>query len=100
VTAPDLSNIQQMPQPDVRGILAINNLPPELQRLEDATAMADRGRHRTCRPRGHERPATDTERILLAHLGFELPEQLTTKVSWRSRSVRRREWPQLEGQTP
>jgi hypothetical protein len=97
VTAPpDLSGVEQMPQPDIRGLLAINNLPPELQRAEDATAMADKDRRRLFKPRGHTRDATETERILLAHLGFELPEQLSTKVSWPGHSVRRRTWPQLE----
>ena len=42
------------------------------------------------------RPATETERTLLTHLGFELPEQLTTAVSYPSSGVRRRRWPQLE----
>ena len=99
MTAPDLSNVQQMPQPDPRGLLAMNNLPAELQRLEDGTAMADRERSRTRNPRGHTREATETERVLLAHLGFELPEQLTTKITWPSRSIRRRTWPQLEGES-
>ena len=94
-TPTDLSNIQQMPH-DIRGLLAINGLPPEYQRAEDATAACDRERQRGFKPRGHERPATETERILLAHLGFELPEQLTTKVTWPSVSCRRRTWPQLE----
>ena len=96
MTTPDMSAVEQLPQPDVRGWLAINNLPPEYQRAEDSTAMADRDRYLYRNPRGHEREATPTERMLLQHLGFELPDQLTTKVSWPSRSVRRREWPQLE----
>jgi hypothetical protein len=96
MTAPDLSRIEQLPPGDIRGWLAINNLPPELQRAEDSTAMADKARHRLLNPRGHEREATATERILLQYLGFELPEQLTTKVTWPSRSVRRRTWPVLE----
>ena len=90
MTAPDLSGVEQLPQPDVRGWLALRYLPPEIQNAEDATAMCDR---QQLRPRGFERPATPTERILLAHLGYELPEQLTTKVTWPSRSVRRRSWP-------
>lgn len=96
MTMPDMSNAQQMPQPDPRGWLCINGLPPEYQRAEDGTAMADRDRARNRNPRGHEREATGTERILLAWLGFELPEQLTTKITWPSVSVRRRTWPQLE----
>ena len=96
MTSPDLSAVEQLPQPDPRGWLAMNNLPLEYQRLEDGTAMANRAWQRGRKPRGHEREATETERILLAHLGFELPEQLTTKITWPSRSVRRRTWPQLE----
>src|SRR5262245_47977905 len=71
-------------------------LPDPLQAAEDSTAVADRDRQRLLSPRGHEREATETEQILLQHLGFELPEQLTTKVTWPSRSVRRRTWPALE----
>ena len=96
MTAPDMSNAQQMEQPDIRGLLCINGLPPEYQLAEDGTADADRTYARTKGPRPHERAATEVERILLAWLGFTLPEQLTTKVTWPSRSVRRREWPQLE----
>lgn len=97
MTSPDLTGIEPMPPGDIRGWLAINNLPPECQRAEDATAMADRERSRTRSPRGHEREATPTERTLLAHIGFsELPEQLITKITWPSRSVRRRTWAQLE----
>ena len=87
MTAPDLSNVEQMPQPDVRGVLALNNLPTGLQLLEDATAFADRecavNRHRR---NGFERPATDTERLLLEHLGYMLPEELTTVVKFRTKS--------------
>ena len=93
----DMSNAQQMPMPDVRGWLAINGLPPEYQRAEDGTADADRTRARQRQPRGHERPATTTEVTLLQWLGYTMPtEQLVTRVSWPSRSVRRRTWPQLE----
>lgn len=99
-TTPDLSNVEQMPQPDIRGWLALNNLPPEIQRQEDSTAMVDKDRYRLLSPRGHIRDATPAERMLLAHLGYVVPEQLSTKVSWPSRSVRRRTWPQLEGVTP
>ncbi len=34
----DLSGIEQLPQPDPRGILALRNLPPEIQKAEDSTA--------------------------------------------------------------
>ena len=91
---PQLERAQQGSDP--RGILVFSSLPSELQRGEDATAVCDRDRHRMLDPRGHQREASEAERILLQYLGFELPEQLTTKVTWPSRSVRRRTWPQLE----
>jgi hypothetical protein len=72
-------------------------LPNDLQRAEDSTAVADKDRRRLFKPRGHQRPATDTERALLSHLGYDpLPDELTTHVSWPSQSCRRRVWPQLE----
>jgi hypothetical protein len=80
---------------DPRGILVFHWLPGDLQALEDSRAIADRD---VMRPRGFERPATETERILLTHLGFELPEQLTTVVRYRTRGVRHRSWPALEAQ--
>ena len=85
---------------DPRGILTFEYLSDDMQRSEDSTAVADRDRARMLSPRGHEREATSTERQLLSHLGYTLPDELTTKVSWPSRSVRRRTWPQLEGQQP
>jgi hypothetical protein len=42
----DLSGVEQLPQPDPRGWLALRYLPPEIQNLEDATAAADVDRHR------------------------------------------------------
>lgn len=41
------------------------------------------------------RPATLTERILLQHLGFDLPAELFTAVSFPTHGVRNRRWPQL-----
>lgn len=79
---------------DPRGILVFSWLPEGLQRSEDSTAVADRDR---MRPRGFERPATDAERTLLQHLGFEnLPIELKTFVKYRTRGVRHRSWPLLE----
>lgn len=46
--------------------------------------------------RGSFRPATPTERILLAHLAFDLPDPLFTVVSYPTVGVRNRRWPQLE----
>ena len=80
---------------DPRGILVFHWLPGDLQALEDSRAIADRD---VMRPSGFERPATETERILLVHLGFELPEQLTTVVRYRTRGVRHRSWPALEAE--
>jgi hypothetical protein len=60
--------------------------------------VCDKDRRRLFKPRGHERPATDTERALLSHLGYTLPDDLVTHVSWPSQSCRRRVWPQLENQ--
>jgi hypothetical protein len=80
---------------DPRGILTFHYLPDDLQALEDSRAVADR---EVMRPRGFERPATETERALLAHLGYVLPEELVTVVRYRTRGVRNRTWPQLETQ--
>jgi hypothetical protein len=95
MTAPDLSAVEQLPQPDVRGILALRNLPDSIQRAEDSTADADRA---VRKPRGFQRPSTPVERQLLTYLGFRVPEDLVTEVSWPSTSVRRRRWPTLESQ--
>jgi len=78
---------------DPRGWLVFHWLPDDLQRAEDSTAVNDRDQ---MRPRGFERPATDTERTLLAHLGYQLPDELVTVVRYRTRGVRNRRWPQLE----
>ena len=78
---------------DPRGILVFHWLPSDLQAAEDSTAVADRD---VMRPRGFEREATPTERQLLSHLGYTLPEHLTTVVDHRTRGVRHRSWPQLE----
>jgi hypothetical protein len=98
MTAPDLSGVVQMGPRDieVRGWLALIGLPDAIQRAEDSTAECDR---RAIKPRGYDRPATSTERILLTHLGYELPDDLTTHVSYPS-SIRHRSWPQLETPAP
>jgi hypothetical protein len=85
---------------DPRGILVFEWLSDDLQNAEDSTTDADfRNRHwRSSVVR--IRPSTTTERTLLAHLGFDAPDDLETKVIWLSDGVRRREWPALEGQTP
>ena len=85
---------------DPRGWLTFSApLPDPLQAAEDSTAVCDKDR-RLLNPRGHERDPTSAERQLLEHLGYSpLPDHLVTAVSWPSQSCRRREWPQLEGQT-
>jgi hypothetical protein len=135
---PDLSSIEQMTQPDPRGVLALRNLPPDTQRAEDATQYADRQRMayadylspamwgvstraevaaalkvaadaigKTNMPGygGFVRPATDTERVLLEHLGYTLPTDdagdpapLYTVVTYPMSDLRCRRWPQLESQ--
>lgn len=99
----------QLTDTGVRGWLALEYLPDDLQRLEDARQVADWDRWNT--PNlgnftyrdGHkffERPATAVERALLGeHLGYELPDELTTRVEWVNDIVRRRTWPELESET-
>ena len=91
-----------------RGWLCFTALPDDLQRAEDATLAHDnrdlldpvhcpewhwyRHNNRPC----FDRPATDTEKTLLAHLGFTVPDDLKTHVDRITPSVRRRRWPVLE----
>lgn len=42
------------------------------------------------------RPATPTERALLAHLGYQLPDELFAVVTYYATGVRNRRFPQLE----
>lgn len=86
----------QVPDP-YRGWLCFTSLPDDLQRAEDATLAHD---NQDCRSaaRCYDRPATEAERTLLAHLGFDLPDELTTHVDRLTSSVRRRRWPALEAQ--
>lgn len=98
----------QHPQPDPRGWLVFESLPADLQRAEDSTQHADYGRQnfggirrqfdRAARVWFWERPATDAERTLLEHLGYTLPDQLTTRVQFQTETLRTRRWPQLETQ--
>lgn len=111
----------QYPQPDPRGWLVFDGLPDDLQRAEDATQTADYERAQahidaTLRAQGIRRvysfdqyhgrkvwailrPATPTERILLEHLGYTLPDTLETRVQSLTETARRRTWPQLETTT-
>lgn len=102
--------MRQLPQPDVRGWLTFTGLPSDVQAAEDATAAADFDRSQTGagvkfefnhsallgRVRCFRRPATDTERHLLAQLGYQVPDELDTLVHHFTRGVRHRFWPDLE----
>jgi hypothetical protein len=74
-----------------------DSLPDDLARLEDQRQHADHEHIREGMFDTFDRPATDTERELLAHLGYSLPAGLTTRVHWLTNGVRNRRWPQLEG---
>lgn len=79
-----------------RGLLVFTRLPDAVQRAEDATAYADHENRHWRASVARTRPATPTERALLAHLGYTLPDDLETRVEWLSSGVRNRRWPQLE----
>lgn len=80
---------------DVRGLLTFSEpLPDDLQRAEDSTQEND------YQLRDRTRLATHTERTLLEAIGYVLPADLVTKVEFLSGTLRRREWPQLNGQQP
>ena len=90
---------------DPRGVLVFDHLPDNLQKAEDSTAVADRDTFPDKRRHGGmwlrpcvDRPATDTERTLLAHLGYEVPDLLTTRI--RNTGMRHRSWPQIPDTLP
>ncbi len=96
MTSPDLSGVEQLEQPDIRGWLALRYLPESVQNAEDATHHNDYAQ-RVWKPRGQTRPATDTERLLLEWLGHgPLPDELITTVTFKSPGVWCRRWPALE----
>jgi hypothetical protein len=96
------------------GWLKFTALPDDLQRAEDATHEADLryvppdllavaecsygypDNLRDYRQRCFDRPATDAERTLLAHLGFDVPDTLRTHCDRITASIVRRRWPDLE----
>lgn len=82
---------------DRRGWLIFDALPDDLQRAEDTTQAADHARLRDGMAEVFHRPATTTERTLLAHLRHTVPEDLQTRVAWIANGVRNRRWPTLEG---
>ncbi|MDW5612079.1 hypothetical protein [Mycolicibacterium sp. D5.8-2] len=100
MTLPD-----QIPD-DPRGWLTFTApLPDDLQRGEDSTQYADFHPEKVTwqyeAATGTDyftRPATDTEKTLLGLLGYTVPGDLTTRVSFPSPLVRRRRWPALETQ--
>lgn len=81
----------QLPQPDPRGVLAFRWLPDWLQALEDSRQDADHRESRNHRS-AWTRPATPQERLLLLHLGYPVPETVTTTVEYLTTGVRRRTW--------
>lgn len=81
---------------DVRGLLVFEWLPDELQNLEDATVYADYVRAQGHWGRTFTRPATDTEKVLLTLLGYDVPAELVTRVSNPSGGLRTRHWPAIE----
>lgn len=81
------------------GILAIDHSPTlcALRTFEDATKAADADRYWTA----FRRPATPTELVLLAAVGYAVPATGTdTVVSYLSPGVRRRGWPDLPATAP
>ena len=95
MTTPDLSGIEQLPMPDPRGWLALRYLPEPVQNAEDATHHNDYALRIGSRAR--TRPATDTEKLLLEHLGHgPLPDELLTQVTFKSPGIWGRRWPVLE----
>lgn len=91
-----LNDIEQYPQPDVRGWLVFRNLPDNLRRAEDATLECDSRYARETGCTRWSRSATETERVLLQHLGYELPANLATHITYTTASIRNRRWPSLE----
>lgn len=91
----------QYNQPDPRGWLVFHGLPDHLQKAEDARQAADHTYMRETGRTRFSRLTSDAERTLLEHLGYELPVNLHTHVSYTTDSLRRRRWPTLEnGETP
>lgn len=99
-TADPLAGIGAHHPHDPRGPLVFDSLPPEIQRAEQQTQFADYERRHWRASLPEERPATSAERLLLEHLGYTVPNDLTTCVRWLSNGVRRRTWPQLNDQHP
>lgn len=80
---------------DVRGWLTFSALGDELQRQMDQTQNADYERRHWRPSVTRTRPATDAEKLLLEHLGFDVPDDLQTVVRYPSGGIRRLEFPAL-----
>ena len=94
VTCPECSVPQLASHPG--GTLEFGHVPNgcPLGAAEDATRGADAHRHRFS-PAGFLRPATPTERVLLAAVaGRAVPQQLDTRVDYLTggHGIRRRRW--------
>lgn len=99
MTQPDNGDIgEHYGWDDARGWLVFSELPAELQRQLDQTQVDDWER-RSWRPSvARTRAATVAERLLLEHLGFNVPTNLQTQVRYISAGIRRLEWPALADQ--
>lgn len=98
LTDVDLSGAVWYGWSDVRGWITFSGLPNELQRQLDQT-QADDYQRRHWRPSvARVRPSTPAEKLLLAHLGFSVPTNLTTTVRYPSGGIRRLEFPALDAQ--
>ncbi|CKI51649.1 hypothetical protein LTT02_21880 [Mycolicibacterium smegmatis] len=100
MTEIDLTGVGEHRPDHRRGLLVLAHLPDAVQRAEDATAYADYENRHYRASVTRTRPATPTERALLRHIGYTVPDDLTTVVEWLSNGVRRRTWPTLEEQNP
>lgn len=80
---------------DPRGVLVFDWLSAELQRAEDSTLDNDKAQRHWRASVYRDRPATETEQLLLTAVGYTVPAELTTRVQWLSNGVRRRTWPQI-----
>lgn len=94
----DMTDVEHLGFDDLRGWITFRYLPDELQRQIDQTQAHD-WEARSWRPSVHrDRPATEAEKLLLEHLGFVVPANLTARVRYISGSVRRVDFPALVDQ--
>jgi hypothetical protein len=92
----DLTGIGEHRPDNRRGYLVFASLPDAVQRAEDGRAYADLEARSWRASVTRTRPATATERALLAYvLERQIPNNLETVVQWLSNGVRNRSWPTL-----